>query len=253
VTSTIHYDLTLNGATTSKIQVVTSDGAGNATFYKSGYVPGSYTFKLTSIVFGDCTTAITDKTLLFDVYAILTPSVNIAITSGSNPSCSNNAVVFTATPTNVGTPSYQWKKGSVDVGTNSATYTDDGTTAGSITVVMTTSFRCSTIPTATSNIINLEVTSSGQWLGLTSDWDTESNWCGGIPTSSTNVLIPFEVPFQPVIGVTTTASCHDINIEGGAKLTIESDGSGTGSLIVSGGVSGAGSADVKRFMTTDIL
>ncbi|MEI6569155.1 MAG: hypothetical protein WCR20_20915, partial [Verrucomicrobiota bacterium] len=80
------------------------------------------------------------------------PVVSIAITSGSNPTCSESPVTFTATPDNGGTtPSYQWKKGSIDVGSNSATYIDDGTTAGSITVVMTSTLGCVNSPTATSN------------------------------------------------------------------------------------------------------
>ncbi|MBL7967500.1 MAG: T9SS type A sorting domain-containing protein [Prolixibacteraceae bacterium] len=106
------------------------------------------------------------------------------------------------------------------------------------------------ISQATSVTIIENPTSPGQWLGLTSDWDTESNWCGGVPTSTTDVIIPSGVT-QPIIGVSTSASCHDINIEGGATLTIASDVNGTGSLIVSGTVSGAGSAFVKRYMTTD--
>ena len=180
------------------------------------------------------------------------PTVNIVITSGSNPTCSGSELVFIATPTNGGSPAYQWKKDGSDVGTNSATYTDDGTTAGSISVVMTSTLDCATSPTATSNVIDLLITSSGEWLGIiSSDWNTASNWCGGIPTSSTDVFIPFEVLYQPVIGVGTSASCHNINIEGEASLTIASDATGTGSLIVSGSVSGAGSASVKRYMTTD--
>src|SRR4029078_571025 len=87
----------------------------------------------------------------------VTPTVSIAITSGVNPTCSGSSVTFTATPTNGGTPSYQWQKGGVNVGTNSATYTDAGTAAGSITCVMTSSLSCKTSPTATSNAIALSV------------------------------------------------------------------------------------------------
>jgi PKD repeat protein len=183
----------------------------------------------------------------------VSPVVSIAITSGSNPTCSGSPVIFTATPANGGTnPSYQWKKGSTIVGTNSAIYTDDATAAGSISVVMTTSLDCVTSTTATSNTIDLTITSPGQWLGKTSNWDDPSNWCGGVPTSSTNISIPkAKEVTQPTIGVSTSASCNNITIADGATLTIASDATGTGSLIISGTVSGAGSAFVNRYMNTD--
>ena len=83
------------------------------------------------------------------------PSVNIAVTSGTNPTCPSTSVTFTATPTNGGTPSYQWKKDGSNVCTNSATYTDDGSVAGNITCVMTTSLTCINTATATSSAIAL--------------------------------------------------------------------------------------------------
>lgn len=98
------------------------------------------------------------------------PSVSIAVTTGSNPTCPNTSVTFTATPTNGGTPTYQWKKDGGNVGTNSATYTDDGSAAGSITCEMTTSLTCVSSATATSNAISLtqsvpNVTSPGATAG----------------------------------------------------------------------------------------
>ncbi len=83
------------------------------------------------------------------------PSVNIAVTSGANPTCPGTSVTFTATPTNGGTPSYQWKKDGNNVCTNSATYTDDGSVAGNITCIMTTSLTCVNTATATSSAIAL--------------------------------------------------------------------------------------------------
>lgn len=100
------------------------------------------------------------------------PSVSIAVTTGSNPTCPSTSVTFTATPTNGGTPTYQWKKDGGNVGTNSATYTDAGSVVGSITCEMTTSLTCVSSATATSNAISLtksvpNVTSSGATAGNT--------------------------------------------------------------------------------------
>jgi len=50
------------------------------------------------------------------------PSIQIAITSGTNPSCEDVELVFTATATNVtSAPVYQWQVNGVNVGANSAT------------------------------------------------------------------------------------------------------------------------------------
>ena len=51
-------------------------------------------------------------------------SVSIASDAPLNTICAGTLVTFTATPTNGGTPSYQWLLNGGNVGTNSATYTE---------------------------------------------------------------------------------------------------------------------------------
>src|SRR4029079_8461000 len=130
------------------------------TYTDAGTVAGSITCVMTSSLSCKTSPTATSNTIALTISASVTPTVSIAITSGANPTCSGSSVTFTATPTNGGTPSYQWQKGGVNVGTNSATYTDAGTAAGSITCVMTSSLSCKTSPTATSNAIALTVNSS---------------------------------------------------------------------------------------------
>ncbi len=75
----------------------------------------------------------------------------------------------------------------------------------------------------------------GTWLGgTTTDWNTASNWCGGVPTSATNVVIPAGGN-QPVIGV-AGGLCNNITINTGATLTI----TGSNTLTVSGDWSNSG-------------
>jgi hypothetical protein len=95
------------------------------------------------------------------VTSSVTPSVSIAITTGSNPMCAGASVTFTATPTNGGgTPAYQWKVNGGDDGTNSPTFTSTSLAHNDVvTCVMTTSVTCPTSPTATSNGITMNVTS----------------------------------------------------------------------------------------------
>jgi hypothetical protein len=90
----------------------------------------------------------------------VTPSVNISANPG-NTICAGTNVTFTATPTNGGTPSYQWKLNGNNVGTNSDTYSNSGLANGDVvTVVMTSSLACADPTTATSNGITMVVNPS---------------------------------------------------------------------------------------------
>ncbi len=92
----------------------------------------------------------------------VTPSVVIAITSGSNPTCATQSVTFTATPTNGGTtPVYQWKVNGLNSGSNSATFTPVSIANNDIiSCVMTTNVSCPSSTTATSNSITMTVTAT---------------------------------------------------------------------------------------------
>ncbi len=66
---------------------------------------------------------------------------------------------------------------------------------------------------------NVTVNATGKWLGNTStDWNDATNWCGGIPTATTDVDIP-SGGNQPNIG-SAGGSCRNITIESGASLTM---------------------------------
>ncbi len=96
------------------------------------------------------------------VNANVTPSVAIALTTGSNPGCTGSSLTFTATPTNGGTtPAYQWKVNGSNAGTNSATFTTSSLTNGQVvTCVMTSNAACASPTTATSNAITISITAN---------------------------------------------------------------------------------------------
>lgn len=73
-----------------------------------------------------------------------------------------------------------------------------------------------------SNEVILTVRSSGTWLGaVDTNWHVAGNWCGGVPVSTTDVLIPDWAPRMPTISnATGTAFFQSLAIEGNAKLTI---------------------------------
>ncbi len=88
-----------------------------------------------------------------------TPSVSIALTTGTNPACTGTSLTFTATPTNGGTtPSYQWKRNGGNVGTDSPTYTLASPANGDIiSCVLTSNASCISSLTANSNTITLTI------------------------------------------------------------------------------------------------
>jgi hypothetical protein len=63
-----------------------------------------------------------------------------------------------------------------------------------------------------------------------SNWSTAGNWCGGVPTVTSDLVIPgaTTVPHMPVLNAAGVAK--SILLENGSLLTV----SGTGTLILYG-------------------
>ncbi len=79
-----------------------------------------------------------------------------------------------------------------------------------------TNSTCSSTSSVTITVIN-----SGTWLGNTDDWFDASNWCSGVPASTTNVLIPSTAPIMPNIA-SSGALCNSLIINSGASLSMNS-------------------------------
>jgi uncharacterized protein YjdB len=121
--------------------LVTAVAAGTATI----------TYTLTSGA--GCTNT---KTIAITVNPVLVPSVTIA--ASATTICNTTSVTFTATPTNGGTPTYQWQKNGSNVGTNAATYVDATLANGDvITCNMTSTATCYSVQVVTSNSITMTV------------------------------------------------------------------------------------------------
>lgn len=87
------------------------------------------------------------------------------------------------------------------------------TTLNPGTITETTRYRAvisnGACPEVNSSEAVVTVQQPGTWLGLvSSDWNNSTNWCGGIPTITTNVTVNTGTPFQPVINA--NVSCRDL-------------------------------------------
>jgi len=99
----------------------------------------------------------TSNGITMNVTASVTPT--ISVTASANPICTGTSVTFTANITNGGAaPAYQWKKNGVNVGTNSATYTDNALANGDvINCILISNASCVTANPVTSNNITMTV------------------------------------------------------------------------------------------------
>ncbi len=136
-------------------------GTNSATYSSSSLTNGQ---QISCIMTSDLScispTTTLSNTITMNVTAIVTPSVTIAVTAGSNPTSAGQSITFTASPTNGGTsPTYQWKVNSSNVGTNSTSYTSSSFTSGdAVTCVLTSNAACISTTTVTStNTITIGV------------------------------------------------------------------------------------------------
>lgn len=113
--------------------------------------------------------------------------------------------------------------------------------------VTSTSTGCSNF----SDTVQLIIVNS--WNGsVSTDWNTSGNWASDLVPSLPDTIIIRDVTNKPVISATGTASCNNLIINPGATLTIESNTTGTGSLIVEDKLFNNGTITAQRYTTSGV-
>jgi hypothetical protein len=160
------------------------------------------------------------------VVVVSATSINNNTISSAQTICGGGtpAALSGSTPTGgSGGFTYQWSSST----TSSSTGFSNIPSATSInyapsSLSATTWFRRDAISNGCRNTTtSLEITiqANGNWAGGTSSsWNNSANWCGGIPTSSTDVIIPSGTSFSPTIDL-PNATVRNITINSGATLT----------------------------------
>ena len=130
---------------------VSSSSINASHTYKSA---GTFSVQLVTTSNNGCVDSISQTVTTL---ANLIPSVSVRATATSI--CAGTNVTFTATASNGGTsPSYQWYKNGVAVGTNSNSYSDNALADGdSVKCVLNSSYPCLTVSSVTSNLLVISV------------------------------------------------------------------------------------------------
>jgi len=159
------------------------------------------------------------------------PNASIASVTGSGDLCVGATGSYTANGLVTSGGTGAWSSSNTLVATVDAVGLVTGVSAGTCNIIYTITDGCGGTVSA---FQPLTITGSGSWLGTTStDWHTDSNWCGGVPTAATNVIIPAGGN-QPEISA--DAVCNNLTVNAGATLTIV----GSNTLTVNGNWSNSG-------------
>ncbi len=147
-----------DGSTTNTVSNISTSN------YTLNVIPSSTkTFTISSITDANCsTTAIGDRigSAIVTVNQSVTASVSVASNDADNSVCSGTVVVFTATPSNGGTPVYSWQKNGVDIGSTGSSYTVNSNTLlddDVFSVQMASNATCVSNPVVFSNSITLHI------------------------------------------------------------------------------------------------
>ena len=121
---------------------------------------------------------------------------------------------------------YQWYvdgdnvgfNGSSIMGATSSTYMPPTTIPGSNYYYASVTGACGAINTQYAEV---NVNANGRWLGTVSaDWHNPSNWCGGVPDMTTEVVIA-PAPFHPIVS-NANAICKKLTLLPTAVIEVNS-------------------------------
>jgi PKD repeat protein len=128
----------------------------------------------------------TSSSITMSVTSTVAPSVQVAVSTGSNPSCSGQAIGFTATPSNGGSaPTYQWQVNGTNVGTGSAYSSSSLTNGAVVTCILTSNLSCASPSTATSSNTTVTISPSVTPSVSTALTTGSNPTCAGQPVTFT--------------------------------------------------------------------
>ena len=166
--------------------------------------------------------------------AISLTSRPTATLSGPTFVCSGNSAILSMSATGTGTISGSLNSGDIFSGTAltiTVNVSPSSTTSYYITAL--TDGSCTSQASDHPDTARIRVTQDGEWTGVSNtNWNNSANWCGGVPTGTTDITIPAGLSNYPIIN--GVSSVHNVIISSGASLINNS------SLQISGTISNSG-------------
>lgn len=145
----------------------------------------------------------------------------------NNQSVCNGSTPTTLTGNAISSSTYLWESSttSASSGFASAAGTNNAQNYSPSSLTQTTWYRRKVTRagcTNTSSVVTITILVNGTWTGANSSvWTTGTNWCGGVPTTVTDAIIPVTTSGR-YPSVSSAANCRDLLIHSGASVTISS-------------------------------
>ena len=206
----------------------------NATTAKAGV------YSVTATANG-CTSAVSTTTVVVN-----TATAALSVSAGSACAGSSTTVTFTGTPNAVVTYT-------INAGTNQTVTLNNAGTAsvntGALsanTVYALVSVQSGSCTFSLNSNISIIVTPN-TWNGsVDSNWNNAANWCGGVPTATSPVIIP-TTSIQPVISGGTTITNTNFSVASGVTVTVNTGSTliVTNDATINGSVKGAGTVKMN--------
>jgi len=218
-------------------------GAYNAgVFTISGTPTASGTFNYTVMTTGTCTQASATGTITITAQPTLSGVTVLSTCAGNSATVNLTGLVTNSTNNTIsytinGIAQTPVSGVNADASGNSSFNTSALTTANNGQVLQVTGIADGSCSQTFAKNTTLTVTASGTWLGVNTNWNDGSNWCGGVPTTSTDVLITSGMSYYPNI-TSGSGTTHNITIQTGGSLTVNG-----GSIQIAGTISNSGTFD----------
>ena len=191
---------------------------------------GTYTFYLAQNN-GSCESTRTPVDLIIRPATVL-PTALLA--NGVNPlvTCSgtNNVTLTQDGGTLGGGGTWQWHRNATFSDLLATTTNNNAQVTFTQSPSTTTTYylravgaTCGTATLASGLSVAVTVNPNGTWIGTNTNWSDPANWCGGVPTSSTDVTVPNYGPTgnYPTVAAATTANLNNLTLATNSHLTIQ--------------------------------
>jgi hypothetical protein len=209
-------------------------GTATTTVYANPTAEGTNTYTATATSPNSCTTTGTAD-------VVIRPLVTGTL-SGTTSGCPSANYSMSIALTGTGPWNLTYTDGTTPVTVNNIaaspyTFTVNPVATTTYSITALSDANCTALPAgySTTATVTINPTVFSTWTGVTSDWNDVNNWCGGVPTSIKDVVIPSGPAVYPVI-TNGTPVARNITIDAGASLTIDAGGtlSLSGNTILNG-------------------